>query len=49
MKKTRECIRCVKFFDCMGKDGDGPCLCFQERKEKNDGKQKNVHNENMRQ
>ncbi len=36
MKKTRECIKCEKFFECKGKDSDKPCLHFKERK--NDGK-----------
>lgn len=29
--KTRECIHCVKFFECDGKEKDEPCLRFQER------------------
>lgn len=29
--KTRECIRCEKFFECNGKDTDKPCLFFKER------------------
>ena len=32
--KTRECIRCRKFFECKGKPKDKPCVNFEER---NDG------------
>lgn len=30
--KTRECIHCVKFFECDGKEKDEPCLHYEERK-----------------
>ena len=33
MKKTKECIKCEKFFECKGKDSENPCLHFKERKE----------------
>ena len=38
LKKTRECIRCRKFWDCKGKPSDKPCLHFEER-ERNDNEQ----------
>ena len=35
--KTKECIRCAKFFDCKGKPkGVDRCVNFVERK--NDGR-----------
>ena len=40
MKKTRECIKCERFFECKGKDGDAPCLHFKERKDVKDGRSK---------
>jgi hypothetical protein len=32
--KTRECVRCKKIFTCNGKLTDAPCVCFEERNER---------------
>ena len=28
---SKECIKCEKMFDCVGKESDKPCLHFKER------------------
>lgn len=30
--KTKECMYCVKFFECEGKENNKPCLHYEERK-----------------
>ena len=43
LTKTRECIRCDKFFECNGKPKEvDRCLNFTERKDR-DGREKNVY------
>lgn len=38
MKKTRECIKCTRFFYCKGKEKDEPCVNFEERKTTDGGR-----------
>jgi hypothetical protein len=36
LKKDRECLHCVKFFECNGKPKEvQQCINFQERKQDN--------------
>lgn len=44
--KDRDCINCVHIFDCKGKPSDKPCLNYEPRKEKSDGRKKNVCKDN---
>lgn len=40
LKKTRECIRCERLFECEGKPTEKACLHFKERKDVKDGRKK---------
>lgn len=38
MMKDKECLHCKKFFECKGKEKPKPCLHFEERKKKENGR-----------
>ncbi len=46
LKWSRECASCGRLFKCNGRASKNPCLKYEERKE--NGKQKNVYDEDMR-